>query len=98
MLTKTVLSAKDVAGLLSAVFEYNQRGPVAAITFYDGVGTPIDVGYLEVVSEEPGLRVRTSSEQSAEDLARQVNPPVEDPRKVTPAAELGALAKLAEAK
>ncbi|MGH2620636.1 MAG: hypothetical protein ACRDHG_08720 [Anaerolineales bacterium] len=68
MLTKTCLTVQDLQELLSGIWEYNQRGPVVALRCFAEDGVPCDVAWIEVVSEDAGLRVRTRPELTSEQV------------------------------
>lgn len=97
MITKTLLTAADVAAMFAAVLEYNRRGgSLLGVAYHAADGSPLPVAYAEVYAEEPGLAVRAAPEPQADELDRLLNPPVADPRKVPAAASIGQLRKLAE--
>lgn len=71
MFVRHLLRPDDLAAMIASVFEYNQRGDVVAVTFYDAFGRPVEIGYAEAVCESPGLKVRREPEPSTVDkLAR----------------------------
>jgi len=85
MLTKHQLTPVDLAGLVAAVFAYNQRGSVTGVIVYDEHGKPINVGFIEVLCETPGLRVRQEPEDTPEDKLKRLAvgaEPVTDPHTV----------------
>lgn len=98
MLTKTVLTAGDLANMVDAVLEYNRKGRLASLAFFGPDGAPIALGWVEAAVDEPGLAVRSAPEPTQEEIVRAVNPPIEDPRKVAPAASMADLAALAASK
>jgi hypothetical protein len=83
MLNKTVLTADDLTGLVAAIYEYNGRGPVIGVLFFDQQGQPLPVAWAEAWSEDRGLSVRTKPEPTAEELAARISRlPVQDPRAI----------------
>ena len=67
MLTKSILAADDVAGLIAAVFEYNRKGVVGDVLWYDMEGKVLPLAYCEVLTEQPGLVVRMQPEELSAD-------------------------------
>jgi hypothetical protein len=65
------LSAEDLSGILSAVFEYNGLSPLR-VEYLDAEGQPIVLEKAVVECELPGLRVRVAPDdcQSPEEAAR----------------------------
>lgn len=85
MLTKTVLSTADLTALLDSVFEYNRRGQVSELLFYDDDGNLLPVARVEAVSEGAGLAVRTRpdptpGEQAAASMYRPILNPTAVPQ------------------
>jgi hypothetical protein len=64
MIQKTVLTADDMAGMISAIWEYNKRGQPLLIGYYDQQGNVLPVALVEVSSDEPGLAVRSRPEDT----------------------------------
>ena len=64
-LTKTLFTTEMLQDLLRIVWGQLDKGPVHGLVFYDLEGRLIEVGSLEVVSQEPPL-VLDLREQPAE--------------------------------
>jgi len=96
MLSRHTLLPEDLAGLIAAVFAYNQRGNVVGVNLFDEMGHPVKLGYAEAITEGPGLRVRQEPDESPEDKLKRLAVGAEqvtDPRAVagpTPLADLAA--------
>jgi len=72
MLTKTCLTIQDLQELLAGVWEYNQRGPVVAVRCFSEYGNTCDIRWIEVVTEESGLRVRSRPELSSGQIVASI--------------------------
>lgn len=81
MFARNIVTAQDLAALLEIVFDYNQRGKVERVLFFDEKSNPLAVAYCEVVTDGPGLLVDLKPRDSRA-MADVLNPPVDDPRKV----------------
>lgn len=83
MVEKTIITVPELHGILDSVFEYNKRGQIVGLIFYDPSGQPIQVAYVETVCDGSGLAVRSRPEKSAqEEMADQLNRAALDPRLV----------------
>lgn len=77
MEVRTRLSGGEVAGLLSAILEYNGFRPLRVELFF--VGSESHTGVMqpdefacEVVCEHPGLKVRVEPEEQQDRLLQQM--------------------------
>ena len=86
------MTADDLAGMIAAVFAANSRGEVVGVQFFDPAGTPLTLGHAEAITDAPGLRVRSTPEPTADEIAaRASRQPVLDPRNVQAPASMAEL-------
>lgn len=88
MVNKTILLSKDLTSLMDGVWQYNGKGIVSGLIFYDEKNNVLPVSYCEILSDEPGLRLRTEPEDQAltpEQLVQRFSSmQFTDPKKVPP--------------
>lgn len=96
MYTKTILVAADVAAMMQSVYEYNRRGSVVGVAFFDANRNELPVAYVEVIADEPGLAVRSKPEERPEETVRRATP--FDPRNVPEPLSMSELLEAMEGK
>ena len=96
MITKTAFTIEDIVSMMGAIYEYNHRGSVVNLSFYDEIGRPLPVAWMEAVSDEKGLSIRIKPEPTPEQIAASFSQAPMDPKAIPQPASLAELKAMME--